>query len=360
MQRCIAALLWLAAAGASAAPQWEVEFLGQQQLPSGTRFADTELGGLSGLEFDPRSGRWRAISDDRAEQGPARFYELSLDLKRFERGADAGRAAVTLHGVTELRDVGGAPFARGGVDPEAIRVRGDRLYWASEGERSGALRIDPFVRQAGLDGTPQRRFELPAYYGTAIDGIGTRRNLGFESLALSEDGQRLYAATENALLQDGPAAGPGRRSTSRILVLDTARGAAVAEHLYLGDEPQPVLLGGSDNGLVELLHVPGRPDQLLALERAFASGPGVRARLYRVDLQGAVNVLGQVRVGADAVPVAKTLLLDLGTLGIRLDNLEGMSWGPNIDGAPTLVLVSDNNFSARQVTQFIALRILAQ
>jgi hypothetical protein len=145
----------------------------------------------------------------------------------------------------------------------------------------------------------------------------------------------------------------------RTLVLDTERGVAVAEHLYEGDEPQPVLAGGSDNGVVELLHVPGRPDQLLALERAFASGPGIRARLYRVDLQGATNVLGQARVGADVAPLAKTLLLDLGTLGMALDNLEGMAWGPVIDGAPTLVLVADNNFSPRQRTQFIALRILA-
>ena len=38
-----------------------------------------------------------------------------------------------------------------------------------------------------------------------------------------------------------------------------------------------------------------------------------------------------------------------------LDNTEGMCWGPRRpDGRRTLVVVSDDNFNARQVTQFAA------
>ena len=43
-------------------------------------------------------------------------------------------------------------------------------------------------------------------------------------------------------------------------------------------------------------------------------------------------------------------------LGIPIDNIEGMTFGPNLpDGRRTLVIVSDNNFSAGQFTQLIAL-----
>ena len=50
----------------------------------------------------------------------------------------------------------------------------------------------------------------------------------------------------------------------------------------------------------------------------------------------------------------KTLLLDLRTLGIPLDNVEGMTLGPKLpDGRRSLMLVSDNNFAASQFTQFL-------
>jgi len=53
--------------------------------------------------------------------------------------------------------------------------------------------------------------------------------------------------------------------------------------------------------------------------------------------------------------VQKTLLLDLDELGLTLDNVEGMTFGPNLpDGSRSLVLVSDNNFDPAAFTQFLA------
>ena len=55
-------------------------------------------------------------------------------------------------------------------------------------------------------------------------------------------------------------------------------------------------------------------------------------------------------------PVSKRLVFAFDDLGIPIDNIEGMTFGPNLpDGRRTLVIVSDNNFSAGQFTQFIAL-----
>ncbi len=63
--------------------------------------------------------------------------------------------------------------------------------------------------------------------------------------------------------------------------------------------------------------------------------------------------------------LAPKLVADFDTVGLsRLDNTEGMAWGPTLagrDGKPgnrTLVCVSDDNFNPAQVTQFVAFEFL--
>jgi len=49
------------------------------------------------------------------------------------------------------------------------------------------------------------------------------------------------------------------------------------------------------------------------------------------------------------------LLIDLGTLGLTLDNLEALALGATLpSGSRTLVIASHNNFDAIQVKQFLA------
>jgi hypothetical protein len=65
-------------------------------------------------------------------------------------------------------------------------------------------------------------------------------------------------------------------------------------------------------------------------------------------VESLAGLLGSIRTAE------KTLLFDLDTLGIPLDNVEGMTIGPPLpDGRRSLVLVSDNNFAASQFTQFL-------
>jgi len=105
---------------------------------------------------------------------------------------------------------------------------------------------------------------------------------------------------------------------------------------------------------VELL--PLNNSHLLAMERSFSVGAGNTIRLYSVDLAGATDVDGADSI-TEVQPLrtaAKSLLLDLDELGLTLDNLEGMTVGPRLaDGSRSLVLVSDNNFTPGQVSQFL-------
>ena len=55
----------------------------------------------------------------------------------------------------------------------------------------------------------------------------------------------------------------------------------------------------------------------------------------------------------------KKLVADLAATGLsRIDNIEGITWGPRLPGGEhTVILVSDDNFSASQVTQIVALAV---
>lgn len=384
--RLFAAIALTAAAATQAAP---LTYLGQQIVPSGTVFNGTVVGGLSGIDRDPVSGRFVAISDDRSNINPARFYELSLDLKQFVRSGTPGRAGVTFHSVTTLLRQDGQPYTPNTLDPESLRFNpsNGNLFWSNEGQRGGAgvpALQTPTVREMTRNGSDVRNLAVPSGFaptgstaGNQLGDSGVRNNLAFESLAVSTDGRTLYAATENALVQDGSAAGLATGSKSRILAFDIASGAAGAQYVYNVD---PVILppaaagGFATNGLVELIATGDR--QFIAVERSFAAGaatPGVgpsgsptgtSVRLFAVDARQASDVSGLDSLeGAAYRAVGKTLLLDLSTLrnddgtALALDNIEGISWGPDVNGQHTLILVSDNNFSGTQFTQFVALAL---
>lgn len=339
-----------------------VEFLGEVQFPTGLLFEDTQVGGLSGLAYDAVNGVYYAIADDRSSINPARFYTLTIDLSD---GALAdGDVAFT--DVTTLLDESGQPFATNSLDPEGIALTNTgTVFISSEGD-ANAL-INPFVNEFSLGG--QQFAELPVpekFFPTADQSSGIRNNLAFESLTISPDQRFLYTATENALFQDGPAADVDQESLSRIIQYDLATGQPIKEFFYevdpVVDEPIP-----SDqfrtNGLVELLAL-DNTGTFLALERSFSVGVGNAVRLYEVQAQNTTDVSsldgllnpdgsGDL-IDVDAI-ASKRLLLDFGDLGITLDNLEALALGPVLpDGRQSLIVVSDNNFSATQFTQVLA------
>lgn len=332
-----------------------LELIGQELFATGTTFRGTEVGGLSGLAWDADRREYVALSDDRGDIDPARFYTLSIDLSdgRLNEGD------VRFRDVTTLTRPGGRQFGPGTVDPEGIAVlRDGRLVITSEGDASAL--IDPFVAVFGRDG--RQRYGLPVappYRPVADASRGIRDNLAFESATITPGGGYLFTATENALEQDGPAATPDNGSPSRLLRYDLRSGSLDRTVVYRTGPvaAEPVPAGGfATNGLVELLALDRHT--LLALERSFSVGVGNNVKIYLVDTSGATDVtgLGSIkRYDGQLVAARKTLVLDLGTLGITLDNLEGMTFGPRLaDGRRSLILVSDNNFSGTQVTQFLA------
>ncbi|WP_297078538.1 esterase-like activity of phytase family protein [Thermoleptolyngbya sp. M55_K2018_002] len=346
-----------------------VDFLGEYRLPP-QEFEGAPVGGLSGLAYDRQRDRLYALSDDRSNFGPARFYTLHLTLDQSEP-ANPRIGSVEVESVTPLLDEDGQPFAAGTVDPEAIALTPRQtVYIASEGIPS--QNIPPFIDEFDLEtGRRKSRLKLPErYLPAAADAPskGVQENLGFESLtpdpsALGTAGYlepfRLFAATESSLLQDLDAGPSGELPPLRLLhyLIGKDQATLLAEHLYYRDALPPEQ---GEPGLTELLAIDAG-GQFLSLERAFTPQTGVTAQLFQMVMGNATDTSGMPQLQGDLSsiqPVRKRRLLNLGDLGIRLDNLEAMTLGPRLpDGSTTLLLVSDDNFNPLQVTQFLLFRL---
>jgi hypothetical protein len=362
-------------------------YLGQQIVPTSASFRGVPVGGLSSIDYVPATGRYLAICDDRSDRGPARFYELALDLAKFRRMASPGDTGVSWVQMTTLLDLDGQPFGRNQVDPESLRLdtRRNLIYWANEGQRVSGAMQHPTLRRMSPDGKPAGEFSVPAYYnpsgsagGIAAGDVGVYNNLGFESVALTPDGKTLWAMSENGLAQDSLPTAVGRGSRARMLSFDLDSGKAGAEYIYdVGAVPFPPARQGdfSTNGVPDMLALSSH--EFIVIERAFAVGavtPGIAAltkqptsntiKLYVIDTRGATDVSGWTSIkGRDVVPVKRTMLLDLSSVKnddgsvLALDNIEGITFGPMFEGKRTLILVSDNNFNPAQFTQFIAFTV---
>ncbi len=340
----------------------DVNFLGEVIFDTGYIFNNTNVGGLSGITYDPANNVYYSISDDRSQINLARFYTLSVDLSD---GA-LSNGDIKFQNVTTLTDENGNPFAPTSLDPEGIVTNNGTLFISSEGDVNQL--INPFVNQFSLQGQQFQELPVPEKFLPTADGTsGILNNLAFESLTITPNGQSLFTATENALFQDGPAANLENGSPSRILQYNLLTGQLEKEFVYINDPvpAAPVPAGGfSTNGLVDLLAI-DNSGTLLALERSFSTGVGNSIRLYEVQTPGALDVSSIDSFTGLEIdpPVQKRLLFDFADLGLPLDNIEGLTFGPKLaDGRQSLIVVSDNNFSVgdpnnpddNQFTQFLA------
>jgi hypothetical protein len=360
-QALIAALffgLWPTPAGAQA-----LRLVADANISADTVIDETSFNGLSGLFFDERRDLFYVVSDDRATHDHARFYTLAMTT-------DNGRLHITDGAVTFLTNHDGSHFPPGTIDFEGITMLANgNLLISGEGNRNRA--IDPAIREFTIDGRLVRTWPLPGQFlGKNTDNRGVRNNLGFESLTATPDRRRIFATTEQALIQDGDISGIDRGSVVRIITYNQ-HATPIAQYLYQV-EPWPApdglprLIGG--NGLVELLALD--EFHLLALERAYLKSLDRNIiRLFMVDLTEAQDVSHIDSLANHDSPLSyanKQLILDFDEIlpelspGFQsLDNIEGVSFGPPLaSGNGSLIFVSDGNFNPPQRTQFLVFELL--
>lgn len=256
-----------------------------------------------------------------------------------------------------------------GVDTEGLVHMADGTFWMVEEYRPSLLHVSAegrvlarFVpRGTRLDGADAEvHAVLPDAYAARRD------NRGFESIAVSPDGSRLWTMLQSPL-DNGSEKRIKKAGNVRLLAFDPVAGRPLAEHVYrVGDPTEPEYLTSGaapdDAKICALAAIDA--DTLLVIE----SDDGGRAILYRIDLSRATDTLARPAddggrsldeardlPAAGIVPVAKTLVADLAPLvpamrrdvygedGTKSDaplKLEGMA----ILGPDRVALVNDNDF----------------
>ncbi len=349
---------------------------------------DTTVGGLSGITYDPKTNSFYSISDDRKSNAnepgqPTRFYKLNIDLT----SGKLDNSKVAFSGVTYLRKADGSQYTPQSTDTEDIGItKAGTVFVSSEGQvdAPGQIRTFPFVNEYNLaDGKLVRSLPIPAKFQpdtnlAATQTRGVYDNLAFESIAVTPDQKTLFTGGENALAQDGqrtsfPGSDPKNPSgvgRSRLIKFNLDTNKAAGEYLYNLDPtavpPSVNPTTGANNfataGLVALTALDNNGN-FLAIERSFSSvaantpltpETGNTIKIYQINVGSASDISGIDSLNALSAadlakikPVQKQLLLNLNDLKLPtgLDNIEGVTFGPTVNGKPTIVLVADDNFN---------------
>jgi hypothetical protein len=336
-----------------------IEFIGQATLPTGLIFQKTEIGGLSGITYDVRNNLYYAISDDRGQKATPRFYTFTIDLSK---GKLTNNDVIPV-GVTNLLNTSNQPFPPNTTDTEGIAITNqDTIFVSSEGDVDKL--INPFIKEFALaSGKTISTLPIPdKFLPDSQKQKGIRNNLAFESLTITPNQKFLFTATENALIQDSPAAKSGVGTSSRILEYNLLTKQPEREFLYQTEPVTPLFnpTGKFASGLPDLLAL-NNQGNFLSIERSF-TGLGFTVFVFEISLENATDIHNFdsiAKVDPDKIkPVEKKLLLDLRTLDVSLDNIEGLTLGAKLpDGQPSLILISDNNFNGLQQTQILAFKL---
>lgn len=96
-------------------------------------------------------------------------------------------------------------------------------------------------------------------------------------------------------------------------------------------------------------------------ERSYSNGRNPCAiKIFFADLEKTTNVspMTSLKEKEKYKMISKKLLLNLDTLEVYTDNIEGITFGPNLsNGNKTLLLVRDNNFSEKQRNQMLLFKL---
>ena len=342
----------------------KLKFIGDQNIATGEKFKETEIGGLSGLTYDKDKNKLLAISDDRGVYNDARFYEfdLKLDDKSF---------SVTPSEVIFLKNKEGLSFKKNTVDFEGITLFNGDLLISSEGWVNHEPTIAPEIIQFTRTGAYKQNIEVPAKFLPIKEHenkIGARDNLSFEALSTSKDGKTVWVGMEEALNQDDRPSTPSYASTIRLIQYkDLKPVKEVAYKLELVPSVKVAGLTVGETGLSDMLAID--ENTFYTIERSIL--PLAHKSVIRLfkstinDKTTDITKLESIK-NLDLKTVDKELIADLEEFKNQmaanfqsLGNIEGICFGPKLsNGHDTIILVSDNNFNKKQRTQFLAFEII--
>jgi hypothetical protein len=347
-----------------------LNFLGEYDIPDNLNYNNTVVGGLSGIDYDVKNDLYYMICDDRSERNPARFYKAKVFIT--SKGIDSIKFidAVYLMQSNNTLYPNNKQDAKNTPDPEAIRYNpiAKELVWSSEGERivkrEDTLLENPSIISISNTGKFIYNFPLPGNLTMHTTENGPRQNGVLEGMTFADDYKTLFVNVEEPLYEDGLRADVTDNNTYiRILKFDVAGRKNIAQYAY---KLEPVAYAANPvngfkvNGIPDILST-GK-DKLLVIERSFSTGRlGCTIKVFITDLGAATDIKDVISLKGknNLIPATKKLLLNMDDLGIYIDNIEGVTFGPILpNGHKTLVFVADNNFAVQEKSQLLLFEVM--
>ncbi len=384
------------------------------------------FGFFSDIYYDPSTDEWWALSD----RGPGgglisygtRVQRFSLDINPFNGAISHFRVLDTVKFTDPKGLLSGTSKAMNGLNPLDLNGFEGTLGRSFDPEglaidpRTGNFLVadeyGPSLYVFDRKGRLVKVFDTPANLisraGGAVNYValrdacpdpnvpfnplcgateGRQDNRGYEGLAISPDGTKLYAVLQDPLINEpGPNNGRTGRN-ARIIVFDNDRhsptyGESLLQYVYQlepqadvaarinalkpGDATPTDPRQGRNIG-VSAIHAIN-DTQFLVLERdnrgiGVDDPAGARAvgskRVYKIDISAATDVT-TISLGADALPagvVAVTkspVFIDISAHtslpgAKQAEKWEGMAIGPQLWGGRRLILLgNDNDYSVTQ------------
>jgi hypothetical protein len=379
------------------------------------------LGFFSDIYYDPTEDDWWALSD----RGPGGgVLNYSTRVQRFKINVHPVTGAISHFRVKEtikFTDPRGLlsaptnplaePTSLNGLNPLALNGNVATLGRSFDPEglvinpRNGHFLVSdeygPSVYEFNRRGVLVTVFETPANLVPKVNGntnyvadrdgglnAGRQDNRGFEGLAVTPDGKKLYAVLQDPLVNE-PSPNNGRNGRNlRIVVFDNNRKSltyrkSAAQYAYQLELQADILAriiaaGGTGTatdprqgrniGLSAIIALNNY--QFLVIERD-NRGIGVddptgvsvtgSKRVYCIDITGATNIAGIPLpddgdlAAAGITPVTKSaVFIDLAANtvlpnGKKPEKWEGLTIGPRLRGGAFLILAgTDNDYSVTQ------------
>lgn len=338
----------------------QLKYLDDYVIPKNLIVQGTEVGGLSGLDYD--GTHFYAVCD--IPSSP-RIYKFSMALDHQKIDSIYFDRVIKIPHSTQKNKTQV-------WDSEGILYDAKHHHFTLSSEGSIQGHKDPFIAELDSMGNLISTYKIPEYF-KATNPKGLRNNGAFEGLTRSADSMGIWVSTELPMKRDGPTVNLFKtKSPVRFTYYDHKSKRALKQFAYRLDRLRKVpFLPFGMNGVSAILEY--KPGLFYVLERAFSAGhgrAGFRIRLYQVDAREATPTLTinslRGKSKKEITPAKKKLLFDFNTIRHKLsgkvvDNLEGLSFGPKLaNGHQSLLLIADNNFSSwtQELNQVILLEII--
>ena len=347
-----------------------LKLLDVYDIPYNYQYNNTTVGGLSSIDYNYKTGDYYMICDDRSTINPARFYTVNINIDNDLIDTIIFTAQTFLSNKKKELYPNNRKDPQNVPDPEALRYNSKKneFIWSSEGERivntKDTILTNPSINVIDKNGILKSSYVLPQNLVMQSIEKGPRQNGVLEGMTFAENNKYLFVNVEEPLYEDGPRAETvPNKAFVRLFKFDVATQKNIAQYAY---ELDPIAYKSNPigafkiNGIPDILYMGN--NKMLVIERSYSTGRlACTIKLFLADLTNATDISenGSLIKNNQFTPATKKLLLNMDSLGIFTDNIEGVTFGPRLkNNHQTLLFIADNNFNSFQRSQVMLFEII--